>query len=118
MLSHPFVLILSETQSLFRATAMNVLMEHPNVIRYIEKLSYIHKIIGLTVLRYCGSIIGIYVFKLLTRMTTATPPYPSNLPHPSIPSMPSTLLIDKPIQLYTSIVCVMAMIILIAIFFK
>ena len=96
--NNPLVLVLSETQSMFRAVAMNALTEHPFIARYIDTSSYIQKLIALTALRYCGSIVGIYTFKLLARLLENKPYPDDNTPKPSMSAA-------KPIQLYTSILC-------------
>lgn len=71
MINHLFVLILSETRSLFRAAMMNSLLEVPPIAQYLQSTSHINRIIGKTVLRYVASIIGIYLFTRATNMTSA-----------------------------------------------
>lgn len=66
---HPlFVLIWSETRSLFRALVMNAMEELPFVIIFLENSSAINKVVGKTVLRYCASIVGMYLFDLCRKM--------------------------------------------------
>ena len=68
MVYHLFVLILSETRSLFRAAILNIFMEQPALARYIHNTSMVQKVISKTVLRYCASVVGIYLFDLSSRL--------------------------------------------------